>query len=246
MRERRRAAAEQPRARARPDETEDRLRSWIRSVDPEAEVSLGPPGAARAGRGVSVYLLDIAPQPPARGASRPPLQLSLRYLVTTWAEDPAAADRLLVDLAYSAMEQTDLEVDLQPLTPATWTALQAVARPSFVLRVTARRSRARPPAPPVLLPLRLRSAQPSVLAGVVRGPGGVPLTDATVAIPEIGRETRTDRQGRFQLFGVPGPPLSTHLVVRAKGTETSVKLPKDPARARALVIEISSLEGTHA
>lgn len=246
MRERRRSPTERPRARVRSDETEDRLRAWIRSVDPEAEISLRPPGEARAGRGVSVYLLDIAPQPPARGAGRPPLQLSLRYLVTTWAEDPAAADRLLVDLAYSAMEQTDLEVDLEALPPVTWTALQAVARPSFVLRVTVRRSRARPPAPPVLLPLRLRSAQPALVAGVVRGPGGVPLADAAVAIPGIGREARTDRQGRFQLAGVPGPPLSTHLVVRAKGTETSVKLPKDPARARALVIEINSLEGTNA
>jgi hypothetical protein len=242
----RRRAKERAAGRARSETAEDRLRSWICSVDPDARVSLEAPGEQREGRGVSVYLLDIAPQPPARGAARPPLQLWLRYLVTTWAEDPSAANRLLVELAYAAMEQTDLELDTTGATAATWTALQAVARPSFVIRVTARRMRTRPAAPPVLHPLRLRPTQVAIVAGLVRGPGGIPLADATVAMPDVAREATTDRHGRFQLTGVPGPPVATHIVVRAKGTETVVKLPKNPARARALVIDIKSLEGANA
>ncbi len=246
MPERRRAVAAKARTRVRSEEGEDRLRAWVHSVDPDAELTLEPPVESRPGHGVSLYLLDILPQPPSRGETRPPLQVWLRYLVSTWADDQAVANRLLVELAYAAMAQPGLEIEPQSPQPATWTALQAVARPSFVLRVTDRRSRALPPVRPVLLPLRLRSVQPSIVAGIVRGPGGVPLVDAVVSIPEIGRATRTDLHGRFALTGVPGPPLSTHLVVRAKGTETTVKLPKDPARARTLVIDISSLEGTNA
>jgi hypothetical protein len=75
----------------------------------------------------------------------------------------------------------------------------------------------------------------------------MPLADALVVLPSIARETRTDGRGRFQLVGVPGPPVAETLVVRAKGSETIVKLPKDPARIRALVIEIDPLEeGTNA
>lgn len=248
--ERRAAAGDRRRARPRSPRseptTDERIRSWVRSVDPDATISTEPPGAARDGKGVSVYLLDIAPQPPARGAVRPPLQLWLRYLVSTWAEDQADADRLLVELAYAAMGHTDLELDTDVTPAATWMALQAVARPSFIVRTTARRARPRAAAPPVLHPLRLEPAQPGVIAGVVLGPRKIPLADATVALPSVGRETRTDSHGRFHLFGVPGPPVSTHLVVRAKGTETVVKLPKDPGRARSLVIEIKSLEGVNA
>ncbi|HEX9435850.1 MAG TPA: carboxypeptidase-like regulatory domain-containing protein [Candidatus Limnocylindria bacterium] len=195
---------------------------------------------------MSVYLLDVVPQPAVRSAGRPPLQLWLRYLVSTWARERGDADRLLVELAYAAMEQPDIEIDPEVTLPETWTALRAVARPSFIVRVTERRARARPVAPPVLHPIRIEPAFPSFIAGVVRGPGGIALPDATVALPSVGRESRTDARGRFLLQGVPGPPVSTHLVVRAKGTETVVKLPKDPARARALVIEIKSLEGVNA
>jgi hypothetical protein len=205
-----------------------------------------PPSERREGHGASVYLLDISPQLVSRGATRPPLQLWLRYLVTTWAEESAAANRFLVDLAYAAMEQTDLEIEPQPLLAETWTALKTVAKPSFVVRVTVRRARVQPVAPPVLHPLRLESVQPSMIAGVVRGPGGIALADATVALPSVGRETRTDSRGRFQLAGAPGPPVSTHLVVRAKGSEALVKLPKDPDKARALVIEINPMEGPNA
>jgi hypothetical protein len=204
------------------------------------------PSEGREGHGASVYLLDISPQLASRGAVRPPLQLWLHYLVTTWAEEASAANRLLVDLAYAAMEQVDLEIQPQPLPAETWTALKTVAKPSFVLRVIVRRARAQPVAPPVLHPLRLDSVQPSLIAGVIRAPGGIALADATVALPSLGRETKTDSRGRFQFAGAPGPPVSTHLVVRAKGSETLVKLPKDPDRARALVIEINPMEGTNA
>ncbi len=227
--------------------TEDRLRDWVKSVDPNADVSLGPPGDETHGRGASVHLLDISQQLPVRGVGRPPLQLWLRYLVTTWGADPVDANKLLVELAYSAAEQHDMEIEPQNVSPDTWLALKTLARASFVIRVSARRARALPIAPPVLHPLRLEAAQPMFIAGVVRTSAGIPLADAIVVLPSIARETSTDGRGRFQFVGVPGPPVSETIVVRAKGVETIVKLPTDPARARALLIEFDPVkEGTNA
>ena len=60
------------------------LRALVRGVDASAEVVLGPPWATRSGHGVNLYLLDLARRQPTRGTSRPPLQLWLRYLITTW------------------------------------------------------------------------------------------------------------------------------------------------------------------
>lgn len=237
-----------PRVRAAAAQsTEDRIGAWVKSVDSNAQVSFGPPAADAKGRGASVYLLDIQQQLPARGVGRPPLQLWVRYLVTTWAPDESDANQLLLELAFAAAEQHDLEIETEHLSPETWTALQAVARPSFVMRMTASRARAQPVAPPVLHPLRLEAAQPALIAGVVRTPGGMPLADALVVLPSIGHETSTDGRGRFQLANAPGPPVSQTLVVRVKGVETIVQLPRDPARARALVIEVDPLEeGTNA
>jgi hypothetical protein len=221
------------------------LRDWVRTVDPSAQFTLDPPGGERSGHGVSVYLLEVAPRPPARGAIRPPLQLWLRYLVTTWADDPADAHRLLLDLAFAAMEQPDIEVLAEPLPAATWTALGAVARPAFVLRASLRRERAEEPAKPVLLPLRIESAPRIVVSGVVLDPRDGALAGATVGVVGLDHTTRTDRRGRFRLEGIPGAPVDTRLRVRAKGVEITVPVPKKPGLASSMVIHLDPLEGEH-
>lgn len=221
------------------------LRDWVRSVDPSAQFTLDPPVAERAGHGVSVYLLEVAPRPPCRGAERPPLQLWLRYLVTTWADDPADGHRLLLDLAFTAMEQPDIEVLAEPLPAATWTALGAVAQPSFVLRASLRRDRAETPAKPVLLPLRIEPARRIVVSGVVLDPREGALVGATVSVVGLDHATRTDRRGRFRLVGIPGAPVNSRLRIRAKGVEVIVPVPAKPDLASSMVIHLDPLEGEH-
>lgn len=221
------------------------LREWVRTVDPSAQFTLDPPVGERSGRGVSAYLLEVAPRPPSRGAVRPPLQLWLRYLVTTWADDPGAAHALLLDLAFAAMDQPDLEVLTEPVSPATWTALGAIAQPSFVLRASVRRDRVEAPTKPVLLPLRIEAASRMTVSGVVLDPRDGALVGATVGVVGLDQTTRTDRRGRFRLVGLPGPPVETRLRIRAKGTERIVPVPPEPERATAMVIHLDPLEGEH-
>jgi len=226
-------------------QAEDTLRALVRSVDPAADVLLGPPGTSRSGRGVNLYLLEIVPRPPTRGTTRPPLQLWLRYLITTWGEEAGAAQQLLLDLAFAAMAQPELEMDPEPLAPEMWSALDAVPQPSFLLRVPVSRERPLPAARPVLLPLRVEPGRLAVVAGVVLDPRESPIADARIAVDGFDRSTTTDRRGRFRLAGVPGPPATTQLRVRAKAREILVAVPDDPDAAQTMVIHVDPLEREH-
>lgn len=225
---------------------EGELRDWVRAVDPTAEFSLQPPSGKRPGHGVSVYLIAVTPSPPPpRGTVRPPLQLWMRYLVTTWADDAAVANQLLVDLAFAAMGRSDLEVASDPVPAEAWTALGAIPQPSFVLRATVRRDRPETVAPPVLLPLRVEPGRLVVVAGVVLDPRDAALAGADVEAVGLDHATRTDRRGRFRLSGLPGAPVTSRLRISAKGVEIIVAVPADPDLARSMVIHLDPLEGEH-
>ena len=189
----------QPRGYEVAGQDEGFLREWVASVDPAAALTLEPPGDTRSGHGVSAYLLEIAPGAPPRGSTRPPLQLWLRYLVTTWADDPVVARRLLLDLAFAALGEADLDVAPEPLAPDLWTALGTVPQPSFILRAAVRRERPDVVAPRVLLPLVVEQARFVTIEGVVLGPNELGLAGAEIDAVGLDRATRTDRRGRFRL-----------------------------------------------
>lgn len=221
------------------------LRAWVASVDPAAALTLEAPGDERTGHGVSAYLLEIAPGAPPRGSTRPPLQLWLRYLVTTWADDPVVARQLLMDLAFAALATADLDVSPEPLAPDLWTAMGAVPRPSFILRAAVRRDRPEVIAPRVLVPLVVEPGRLTSVEGVVLGPNELGLAGADIDVVGLDHATRTDGRGRFRLGGLPGDPVVSRLRVRAKGVEVVVAVPADPRLARTMVIHLDPLEGGH-
>src|SRR5262245_27566205 len=166
-----------------------------------------PPTAAQPGTGVGLYLLGMESRPPLRGTEGPPpLQVGLRYLVTTWSDNPEQAHRLLGQLVLAALADADLEVDLEPLPAAFWAAFQVPPQPAFVLLAVLRQER---PAPAVKLvrQLRLDSSGLAQLAGTVVGPEDVPLAAASVELPALNLAAVTDWRGRFAVAAVPrGPP----------------------------------------
>src|SRR5450631_3403526 len=93
------------------DPLDDRVKRWIESTVSGASVFLGPPEAQSSGQGVGLYLLDALPSSTLSPVKPPPLQLILRYLVTTWSEDLQAAHDVLFRLLFAAMENGDLEVE---------------------------------------------------------------------------------------------------------------------------------------
>jgi hypothetical protein len=220
------------------DQVEDRLRRWVTAVDPEATVAFGAPTDGASGLGASLYLAELIDRPPLRGAVQPPVRLGLGYCVTTWSSTSDKADRLLVELALDATARTELEVDTAPRPAEFWTALRVTSRPSFTIWIPVSRLRPSPVATRVRHPLVLSSARPTVVAGIVRGPGDIPIPDASVELVGLDRATSTDRLGHFSFRAVPGATSGVHLRVKAKGVEVEVAVPEDAADARNLSIAL--------
>jgi hypothetical protein len=224
------------------DETDRRLTTWIGGILDQANVSLAPPEATESGKGVGLYLLELLHSQPQRGARRPPHLMTLRYLVTTHAPKPEEAHKMLGDLVIAALENTEFEVEQEPLPASLWTALGVAPRPSFVLRVPLRHERPEKLAPLVRQPLIVKQLPLRRFAGRVLGPDDIPIMNARVELPALDLYTSTDSKGRFHFAAIPDAPGSRLLRVRAKGQEFSINTEQAEADNEPLVIHLK-LEG---
>lgn len=224
------------------DRTDRYLKEWVGAVANNAAVSLAVPSNASDEPGVGLYLLDLVPVPPARGVQLPPLQIALRYLVTTHAPAPEEAHRLLGTLVFAALENPEFDVDLAPLPATVWAAFGVAPRPSFLVRVPLRHERPQPPVSPVRMPLVVKQARPQSLRGVVLGPGNQPIAGAQVELSALELSTRTDTSGRFGFTVVPAPPHANRLRVRAKGQEVTVATEDALKNNASLVVHLQDIQ----
>ena len=74
------------------DQVDRQLADWVTNITGDVTVRFDMPGELPPGRGVVLYLLSFAPTPPASTGRVTPLQFTLRYLVTAWAESPPTVD----------------------------------------------------------------------------------------------------------------------------------------------------------
>jgi Pvc16 N-terminal domain len=224
------------------DEVDRQLKEWVSSVLSGVAVSLAAPLDQTTGSGVGLYLLRIAKAPPARaGRGRPPLQLTLNYLVTTWSDDPEQSHRLLGELAFAALAHTEYEVEIEPAPVAVWRAFGIAPRPSFTLSVRLQREWPAVTGPHVRSAASLHGTPAAALSGLVVGPGDVPLMGARVECPALNRVTRTDGKGRFRLATVPASP-PPRLLVTAKGQQRWVSPDVSALGGQPLVIRFEGLE----
>lgn len=224
------------------DDTDKHLKEWVTGVLGPTEVSLAPPTSAQSGQGVSLYLMALAPVPPARSIKRAPLQVLLRYLVTTWADAPEVAHQLLSRLVFAAMADTEFEVDLDPVPASTWETFGTAIRPAFVLNVPLRVEQPQPVYKPVLVPLVMQSAPITSLAGVVLGPRDTPVARARVELPSQSLAVYTDPKGRFSFAAVPGEPRTKQLIIRARGRVVQVAVEQPPADGEPVVIHFDPFD----
>lgn len=223
------------------DQTDRRLTTWIGGILDQVPVSLAPPGALDAAKGVGLYLLDLLQSPAARGTRRPPLIMTLRYLVTAQAPKPEEAHQLLGTLLVAAAENPEFEIEPEPLPFSVWTAFGVTPRPSFVLRVPFRHERPEKLAPPVRKVVINRLPLQS-FGGQVVGPENIPIMNARVELPAFELSTNTDSKGRFYFSAVPAAPGAQLLRVRAKGQEFSINTAPVDSNDDPLVIKLQ-LEG---
>jgi hypothetical protein len=199
------------------DEVDQKLSRWVEEVLPGANVTLeGPAGADD---DVGLYLFEMADLPPARGDSRPPLQVRLGYLVTTSGGNVAVAHKRLGTLLFAALTHPDWDVRYPGDIAEFWRAVGEPPRAGFILNVPLRQPVAIEPPPPVQAPLSVDIVGLRVMEGIVLGPGDVPISDAFVQLPALALTTRSDARGRFRFPGIPETPAKQQLRVRAKARE---------------------------
>ncbi len=221
------------------DQVDRRLKSWVGKTVEGAEVSLAPPGKAPPEPSVGLYLMEVLNSPVAPNArTLPPHQITLRYLVTTWAEAEEESHRLLGTLVFEALRDPDLQVELEPVPVTVWSAFGVEPRPSFVLRVPLRYEEPRPKMPLVKQHMRIETTPMKSLHGIIVGPGDVPIMGASVQLPHLNLNTKTDSHGRLRFAAVPAEPRIKLFRVRAKGlTQEERMSDKEPVTIRIKGLE---------
>ncbi|HYI22458.1 MAG TPA: hypothetical protein VEX62_07460 [Candidatus Limnocylindrales bacterium] len=225
-------------------DSQEELMAWVRGVS-DAEVSFARPAPEPGdGASVSLYLIEMRGRSPLSPARVDRHQLELGYLVTASSSESSAANQLLVDLCFAAMEQPGMEVDLEPVDNRLWQALGVPPQPSFRVTMPLRRRRPAPDIRPVLKPLGIEHAAISTLTGYVLTPDQAAVPEARVELPDVGRAAMTNRVGAFRLDGVPQGKRPVRVVVKARGREVTRDIGAREARS-PVVITINPTEAVN-
>lgn len=183
------------------------------------------------------YLKDVAPEAPARGLRRGPLQLALTFLIFCLCEDPLENDALLDSIVGSAANRTDLDLVDAALPPQFWLALRRAPRPALAARTVVRWERPEQRAPLVTAPLVVRPADMTALAGRLVSTEGIPIAGAEVRFDGLGAlpSARTGSDGRFQFPAAPRSAAAGSFEVLARGARHTVDAapPAGPASSAA-------------
>ncbi len=220
------------------DALDRRILEWISNLARPTGALLSSPSEMEGKQGVSLHLMELVTSPPPRGVHRPPLSISLRYLITAWLEDAAQAHRLLGELMFAAMEEKEFEVEPTPPPLTLWRAVGVRPRRPLMLKVQLSKPRPERAAVRVRGKMSVRYGAMAPLHGRVFGPGRVPIMAATVTLPSFQLTARTDYSGRFLFAAVPKEPPVTEVRVNARGREVSMPV---PARAgdEPILIELN-------
>lgn len=219
------------------DQIDRQIKSWVEGIVDGVTISLERPDYRTSGKGAFVYLIMLTDRPPPRGPKRPPLQLTLRYLVTTWAETPEEAHKILGELVFAAMDNPEFGVEFNTITISDWTVFGISPQPYFILSVPLRLDREGPiETKLVRKPLVIRAAPVTSLKGAVLSLDDVPIAGAVVEIPILRLFSRTDAEGRFSFPTVPASPAVNLLRVRAKGREFDIEIDRSFSDGEPLLI----------
>lgn len=221
------------------EDVDQRLKDWVGTVLTGTAVSLLPPLDQTAEPLVGLYLLDLHPSPPAKGPRRRPLQILLRYLVTTSAQQPEEAHSMLYSLVFAAMEEPGFEVDLEPVSPSLWTAFGSLPRPAFMLRLPLRLARPQEEVKFIQAPIEMQHSPMAGMGGVLMGPDDIPIANARVELPAQHLTTRSDAHGRFWFAAVPAKPTVKHFRIQARGRDFAVEVERKADDQEPLIIHIN-------
>lgn len=224
------------------DDVDQFLARWSETVIPGTPVSLIPPGRIEDRPCVGIYLIDLLHAPARHDSRAVPLQLTLRYLVTAWHEDPQAAHGLLGRLLSAASESDEFDIELQPLSPEAWKAFGVPPQPAFLLRVPLRIQRPEPRAHPVHERVEIIHRSLGSLTGFLLGPDDVPIPNARIELMGCDAKARSDNKGRFRFDAIPATPQTRRLRIFAKGRTLMARTNLQQDESKPVIIRLDQLE----
>lgn len=198
------------------DDVARNLLAWANTVLPKMPAAAKPLGTHERAAGIDIRLIGLQPRPAPRTAN-PPNIVDLDFLVTVQMSDAFDEEHALAELLLAAADHSDFEIVAGRPAAEICAALGIPVAAGFVVRTPLSRTREIKPAPLVRFPLQVENVPLGVVEGLVTGPGDVPIAGAVVT--GAGRETRTDRNGRFRIAGVPREKAGVKLNVKARGVE---------------------------
>ncbi len=221
---------------------DERMKRWIESVLPDASISLGPPQSQPGGSGIGLYLLDLLRSSAMSAAKPAPLEITSRYLVTAWADQPETAHDTLTQLLFAALINSDFEVEKEAPSVSLWRAFGVTPQPAFLLRVPYRLERERAPVKLVTQPVKVEVLSRIAFYGRVLGPNDLPVSDCLVEVPSLGLVTISDHEGCFDFAAVPAPG-NTQFLLKARSRVLSVISDQSSTdRSTPMLIRFTSLE----
>lgn len=214
------------------------LSAWIVSLV-GIKPSLTRPLDNDSQRGVNLYLLDLIDDTIRRSGDRPTNQPTLRYLVTTSDGKPEEAHDLLEQILFAALKSRDYEIELHPTDDQLWLTLGMFPRPYFLLRVPLPNELEPSTAPLVEGDLVVRGGAVVPFYGEIRTPGGIPLANVRIEMPNLFRSTTSDSVGKFVLSGVPAAPKEKMLLLKARKHQQTVIVEETGTEANPIQIEFN-------
>lgn len=221
------------------EKADQHLEEWVQSVVGNVPVTLEIPSEQSTGHKIGVYLFEILQSPLGVGGNRGGvIRLELRYLITSWSQQPKEAHRALGQLLTSALESREYEVELAPMNASLWNAFKCAPRPCFVMRVPVYHDLPRPEISAVHAPPLVQGSASTSLFGTVYGPNQCPLAGASVEAPGLALSTSANVDGNFRFAMVPADLLPKEIRVRVKGMEHRHPLPAPLDPNQPIVIHV--------
>ena len=154
--------------------------------------------------------------------------MTLDYLITVNLDDPIDEHSAVAELAFAAIESSDLEIATDCSVSDACQAIGLTPSAGLVLRTEARREYALQRAPlvrelPIVSVGGLAQAE-----GTIIGPNHIPIAGAIVTLDGSNRQVTTGPDGRFR-FAVP-EGTRPQITARARSREVTSKLtPNSPS-----------------
>lgn len=204
----------------RTDQIIERIRQWVASAVPDAELALLSPTDTGADGRFEVRMVRMTPQPAPRDG-RGTKKLWLDYLVSARLGDPAREQQALAELMFSALDIPEWEVHAD--VAGLQQTLGLRPDPAFLLRVPLVREGQAREVPLVRFPLRVTAGDMQAFEGRVLGPGDVPVAGALVESAGF-QPVRADADGRFRLLGNAGARNTLQLRVSGRGVAAEAEI----------------------